>query len=81
MEAIRMAGHRPRAYSGRGMLGAHCVSVHLDSPQTLLELGPALATRFGTIPRPTLDQLGMGVVAYWPLALVEPGHDLLAEQS
>jgi len=79
IQAIRSAGHRPRAYSGRGMFGAHCVSVHLDSAQRLMELGPALAARFGAIPNATLDQLGRGVVAYWPLASIDEGHRLLTD--
>lgn len=79
IQAIRSAGHRPRAYSGRGMFGAYCVSVHLDSAQRLMALGPALAARFGAIPNATLDQLGRGVVAYCPLASIDEGHRLLTD--
>lgn len=54
---IRAQGFRPRSYSGRGMYGAECVGVSLDSPGDLDSEG---------LPRATQDSLGRGVILYWP---------------
>ena len=57
-------------YSGRGMYGATCIGVTLRSVADLYTLGVALASsdedladRLG---EPHTDDLGMGIIAYWP---------------
>ena len=46
-------------YSGRGMNGVTCPSIHLNELTTLMDLPNG-------VPKPTIDQLGKGYVAYWP---------------
>lgn len=54
-ETLREQGAKPRAYSGRAMYGRHCVGVYMK------HMGEySLPKGF------SLDNLGMGVIAYWP---------------
>ncbi len=59
-------GFEPRSYSGRGMFGRNCVSVHSseDESVSLWQLAASLAAY--DIPEPITDQLGLGYVYYWP---------------
>ena len=57
-------------YSGRGMYGATCIGIELDSNADLyafgVELGsidPDLSKALGA---PRTDDLGLGIIAYWP---------------
>ena len=60
IEALEGAGFEPRSYSGRGMYGAECVAAKGDE----FAITEALAGQgFG---RPLADQLGKGVIVYWP---------------
>jgi hypothetical protein len=52
------------SYSGRSMYGKKCVAVRLSSYHDLFGLGQELSGTF--VSTPTLDQLGKGMVAYWP---------------
>lgn len=45
----------PRSYSGRGMFGDRCVGVAVRSPGDY-QLPPGW----------TMDQLGLGLIVYWP---------------
>lgn len=67
------AGYDAEPYSGRGMYGAQCVSVSLDSDADLWRLATELArVSDEDIPPPRTDTLGYGIVAYWPrVKLVE----------
>jgi hypothetical protein len=68
-----------RTYSGRGMSGRVCLSTELNSSNELFELGFEMARALyfdrdpsGSItPAPQLDNMGRGLIAYWPAALVE----------
>ncbi len=48
-------------YSGRGMYGATCAAVYTTDRYTAIELAVTFK-----LPRPKLDQMGKGWVAYWP---------------
>lgn len=52
------AGYEPRSYSGRFMYGKDCLGVDLPDASCLVELGGC--------PKPTLDSMGRGIIAYWP---------------
>jgi hypothetical protein len=67
-KALRAKGLKPIKYSGRWMFGAQCVAVALETSAQIAVLGPELYEGL------RIDTLGLGVVAYWPDALV-------AEQS
>ncbi len=60
------AGYEPYSYSGRGMYGKTCVSVHADrdSGISLWVLAQELVDH--GLPEPKQDQLGLGMVYYWP---------------
>jgi hypothetical protein len=61
-------GYTPTAYSGREMYGAYCVGVKLTGQNELFTLGQALPKG---IEAPIQDQLGKGIIAYWPDAQLE----------
>jgi hypothetical protein len=61
-------GYKPRAYSGREMYGAYCVGVDLTGTNELFSLGQHLTTG---IPAPLKDDMGKGIIAYWPDAKLE----------
>lgn len=79
IEALKQAlldiGYEPRSYSGRGMYGRYCLGVSTDdSPvklgaNTVLSLIDAgeedLAREFADL-RACQDQLGLGIIVYWP---------------
>ena len=48
-------------YSGRGMYGAECWAINCDNSADVIEL-----CRENGLPRPTVDNMGMGFVCYWP---------------
>ncbi|SVB78426.1 uncharacterized protein METZ01_LOCUS231280 [marine metagenome] len=57
-------------YSGRGMFGATCIGIELDTIAELYEFGmeltsidPDLSKALGA---PRTDDLGLGIIAYWP---------------
>jgi hypothetical protein len=59
----------PRSYSGRGMMGEHCIAVELSSNGELMKIGFYLGQHFPietNFPEPRTDSMGMGVIAYWP---------------
>jgi hypothetical protein len=58
--ALDTAGYEPEPYSGRGMHGGLCVSVRVHSNVEAGELTSVVGFR------PTTDNMGKGVVAYWP---------------
>lgn len=68
IEALESYGYDPQSYSGRGMYGKECVSVHdgsiWDIAKDLFSEGEDGA--FNSLPEPRQDQLGLGVVLYWP---------------
>ena len=70
LAALHATGHEPFAYSGRVMYGDRCVAVRLDGPAELFRLGVDLAstpeaTEASRVPTPSVDTLGLGIVAYW----------------
>jgi hypothetical protein len=65
VEILEEKGLQPMDYSGRGMYGAHCVAVVLESPAHIALLGPELFDGLH------VDHMAMEFVAYWPNALVQ----------
>lgn len=66
IEALEDSGFEPRKYSGRGMFGKECVAV---SGKDVSEWEVARALSYiedFDIPEPRQDQLGLGIVLYWP---------------
>lgn len=57
---LREEGLEPFAYAGRGMYGAECVAVEVDSREDAGDLKAIV----GVMPK--TDSLGRNVVAYWP---------------
>lgn len=57
IDIIREAGHEPQSYSGRGMYGAYCVGVSLDSISESDGI-PLSGSR--------TDSMGKGIIVYWP---------------
>ncbi|MFA4971481.1 MAG: hypothetical protein WC683_02630 [bacterium] len=53
-------------YSGRGMRGACCVAVRLKAWSDLYRLGLCLGENGLLLGTPHIDNLGSGIVAYWP---------------
>jgi hypothetical protein len=70
---IASAGFRPKSYSGRGMFGARCVSVNLDTNE-VASFGAMVFATASPEEQPfverllgkySMDSMGMGVVLYW----------------
>jgi hypothetical protein len=69
IDALEDAGYDPCAYSGRGMYGKECVCVKGDISGW--EVAKALwyandDNEIVDAPEPRQDQLGLGIVLYWP---------------
>jgi hypothetical protein len=69
IEALEESGYEPESYSGRGMYGKECVSISGDV--SAWDVARALwFCNFDSddldIPEPKQDQLGLGIVLYWP---------------
>jgi hypothetical protein len=70
IDVLEEAGYEPTSYSGRGMYGKFCVSVQGDDV-SVWEVARSLrlnhlADEDLDIPEPRQDQLGLGIVLYWP---------------
>lgn len=70
IEALEDAGYEPKSYSGRGMYGKKCVSVHGDDVSEW-DIARNLFNEthdgeFDNVPAPKQDQMGRGIVLYWP---------------
>jgi hypothetical protein len=63
----------PMAYSGRMMLGQHCVAVALDRVEDIAVLGPELRDDLH------VDNLALPIVAYWPNVRLCSTHPLMGE--
>jgi len=61
IERLKDEGYKPRSYSGRGMMGKHCVAISGDLDK--YEVGAAVGSGFSA---PQQDAMGMGIVLYWP---------------
>jgi hypothetical protein len=72
LEALEEGGWETRSYSGRGMFGASCISVRDgDEKVSAWEIAKHLSSEqydgeFDRLPEPQQDQLGRGIVLYWP---------------
>ena len=72
IEALEEGGWETRSYSGRNMYGKNCVSVHDgDEKVSAWEIAKHLFSEeydgeFDRVPEPQRDQLGLGIVLYWP---------------
>ena len=72
IEALEEGGWKTRSYSGRGMYGRTCVSVRDgDEKVSAWEIAKHLFSEqydgeFDRVPEPQQDQLGLGIVLYWP---------------
>jgi hypothetical protein len=70
---LERSGREPRPYSGRGMYGARCVGVNVDSADDALAIGLALSAEatddereaLAKLGAPTSDAMGLGVIVYW----------------
>ena len=62
IEDLEDAGYEPKSYSGRGMFGKICVSVHDASAW---EVARTLESDMD-VPEPREDALGLGNILYWP---------------
>ena len=51
-------------YSGRCMFGKHCFGVVVESAGELFSIGQLLCDY--EMRSPTIDQMGLGLIAYWP---------------
>jgi len=83
---LRSAGYEPQSYSGRGMCGKYCLSVHVDSAfEVLAEMidvaaGDATEENYADEMREMArlvrgthtDSMGRQIVAYWPSVRCEP---------
>lgn len=76
-----LADFNVRAYSGRFMFGKECLAVscrcHTDLIMLLAEEDPELLKTLG---KPTLDDLGKGVICYWP-QVAAPDEDSEEDQE
>ena len=79
VEALEDLGYTDQirtTYSGRGVYGKHCVGIELDSVQQLWDLSRDLAVKGEEVPAPRTDNLGLGIIAYWPgLEASEPEEE------
>jgi hypothetical protein len=68
VEALESYGYDPQSYSGRGMYGKCCVSVHDASAWEIAKdlFSEGEDGAFNSLPEPRQDQLGLGIVLYWP---------------
>ena len=73
IEALEESGYQPKPYSGRGMYGKQCVSISGDRDDNVSPWEVARCLWFNNIedddldvPEPHQDQLGLGIVLYWP---------------
>jgi hypothetical protein len=70
IEALEQSGFEPSAYSGRGMYGKQCVSINGDDVSAWEVARCLWYNNFEeddlNIPEPRQDQLGLGIVLYWP---------------
>ena len=70
IETLESEGFEPRSYSGRGMYGKECVSVSGDDVSVWNVARALWYDRDGdqqlNVPEPRQDQLGLGIVLYWP---------------
>ena len=79
IEALSQAGFNPSAYSGRGMFGKQCVCVKGDDVSPW-KVAKALwyandDDEIVDVPEPQQDQLGLGIVLYWPYYEWPKDHD------
>ena len=69
-KVLEDAGYEPRSYSGRGMFGTRCVSISGNSISAWKVASSLWFNNFDEIdldvPEPRQDQLGLGIVLYWP---------------
>ncbi len=69
---------RVRSYSGRGIHGRECLPVIVDSDLSLIELGIELG-RLGInsydVRNMRSDNMGLGMVYYWPRIPFEENDD------
>ena len=63
---LKEIGYEPRKYSGRGMNGKECVGVEINGPEDLWEMATWLGQEGIEVLAPKTDQLGRGLIAYWP---------------
>ena len=71
IDVLEEAGYEPTSNSGRGMYGKCCVSVKGDDVSAWDVARSLWFNNFDDeedldIPEPRQDQLGLGIVLYWP---------------
>ena len=67
IRVLETNGFEVRSYSGRGMYGAKCVGCALDSVSDIFQLGIVAGDAgLDGLPSPQVDNLGLGVICYWP---------------
>jgi hypothetical protein len=63
---LKRLDQQPRSYSGRGMYERQCVGIVVDSDDDLWNLAQQLGAESVVIESPRIDQMGRGIIAYWP---------------
>lgn len=63
---LKRLDQQPRSYSGRGMYERQCVGIVVDSDDDLWNLAQQLGAESVVIEPPRIDQMGRGIIAYWP---------------
>lgn len=72
IDALREGGWDADSYSGRFMYGIRCVSVRTGEEEvSAWEIARHLFSeeydgQFSSLPEPKQDQMGLGIVLYWP---------------
>jgi len=75
VEILSDLDYEPRSYSGRNMFGRQCVGIEVEDLHELYDIGynvaEAIADRgMSTVASspgtPVFDQLGRGIIVYWP---------------
>jgi hypothetical protein len=66
IDALEDAGYEVTSYSGRGMYGKECVSVNGDVSEWEIARALWFNDEHEDVPAPRRDQLGLGIVLYWP---------------
>lgn len=64
IDALEDCGYEWREYSGRGMMGAKCVSVVVEGDNIIWEMARDLADI--ELSAPKTDSMGRDIILYWP---------------
>jgi hypothetical protein len=66
------------SYSGRGMYGRQCLGITFDSMKDAFDFALCVGEENDlslALSRPTFDDMGLGIVVYWPRVEAPEGLD------